>query len=73
VGGVPVLAEGQNIWLEGGARPVELAAMVKAGTGNKAAYAKLPTVTERGPTGGHPDDGPGDGRGELHRVANWTS
>ncbi len=35
---------GQNIWLEGGARPVELAAMVKAGTENKAAYKALPAV-----------------------------
>jgi putative spermidine/putrescine transport system substrate-binding protein len=35
---------GQNIWLEGGARPVELPAMVKAGTENKAAYAQLPVV-----------------------------
>jgi putative spermidine/putrescine transport system substrate-binding protein len=37
--------KGQNIWLQGGARPVELAAMVKAGTVNKAAYKKLPKVT----------------------------
>ncbi len=36
--------QGQNIWLEGGARPVELAAMAKAGTENKAAYKSLPTV-----------------------------
>ncbi len=36
---------GQNIWLKGGARPVELAAMVKAGTANKAAYKALPKVT----------------------------
>ncbi|MBV8396290.1 MAG: hypothetical protein JO064_08535 [Actinobacteria bacterium] len=35
---------GQNIWLEGGARPVELAAMVEAGTENKAAYNALPPV-----------------------------
>ncbi|HVC87009.1 MAG TPA: ABC transporter substrate-binding protein [Gaiellaceae bacterium] len=35
---------GQNIWLEGGARPVELGAMVKAGTENKAAYKALPAV-----------------------------
>jgi putative spermidine/putrescine transport system substrate-binding protein len=38
-------AQGQNIWLKGGARPVELAAMVKAGTANKAAYKALPKVT----------------------------
>jgi putative spermidine/putrescine transport system substrate-binding protein len=38
-------AKGQNIWLEGGARPVTLAAMVKAGTQNKKAYKSLPKVT----------------------------
>jgi putative spermidine/putrescine transport system substrate-binding protein len=37
--------EGQNIWLEGGARPIELPALVKAGTENKAAYKALPAVT----------------------------
>jgi putative spermidine/putrescine transport system substrate-binding protein len=37
-------AQGQNIWLEGYARPVELQAMVKNGTVNKTAYAKLPKV-----------------------------
>jgi putative spermidine/putrescine transport system substrate-binding protein len=36
--------KGQNIWLKGGARPVTLAAMVKAGTVNMAAYKKLPKV-----------------------------
>ncbi len=37
--------KGQNIWLKGGARPVELAAMVKAKTENAKAYAALPKVT----------------------------
>jgi putative spermidine/putrescine transport system substrate-binding protein len=37
-------AQGQNIWLEGYARPVELQAMVKNGTVNRAAYGKLPKV-----------------------------
>jgi putative spermidine/putrescine transport system substrate-binding protein len=37
--------QGQNIWLEGGARPIELPAMAKAGTENKAAYKALPAVT----------------------------
>ena len=37
-------AAGQNIWLEGYARPVELQAMAKNGTVDKAAYAKLPKV-----------------------------
>lgn len=38
--------QGQNIWLQGYARPVELAAMVSAGTADKAAYAKLPAVQQ---------------------------
>jgi len=37
-------AQGQNIWLQGYARPVELQAMVKNGTVDKAAYKKLPKV-----------------------------
>jgi putative spermidine/putrescine transport system substrate-binding protein len=37
--------KGQNIWLKGGARPVTLAAMVAAGTANKAALKALPKVT----------------------------
>jgi putative spermidine/putrescine transport system substrate-binding protein len=37
--------EGQNIWLEGGARPIELPAMTKAGTENKKANSALPKVT----------------------------
>ena len=36
--------EGQNIWLQGFARPVRLDAMTKAGTVDKAAVAKLPEV-----------------------------
>jgi putative spermidine/putrescine transport system substrate-binding protein len=36
---------GQNLWLEGGARPVEQAAMTSNGTINTAAASKLPTVT----------------------------
>jgi putative spermidine/putrescine transport system substrate-binding protein len=34
--------EGQNIWLQGFARPVRLDAMVKAGTADQEAVAKLP-------------------------------
>jgi putative spermidine/putrescine transport system substrate-binding protein len=34
--------EGQNLWLKGAARPVRAAAMVTAGTIDKAAYAALP-------------------------------
>jgi putative spermidine/putrescine transport system substrate-binding protein len=37
--------EGQNLWLKGGARPVRAAAMEKAGTIDKSAYAALPTAT----------------------------
>jgi putative spermidine/putrescine transport system substrate-binding protein len=37
--------EGQNIWLQGFARPVRLPAMVEAGTVDKEALAKLPQVT----------------------------
>lgn len=40
--------KGQNLWLKGGARPVTLAAMVKAKTVNKAAYKALPKVTNLG-------------------------
>jgi putative spermidine/putrescine transport system substrate-binding protein len=36
--------QGQNIWLGGSARPVRADAMVKAGTIDKAAFAKLPEV-----------------------------
>jgi putative spermidine/putrescine transport system substrate-binding protein len=33
---------GQNLWLEGGARPIELSNLVSSGMVNKAAYAALP-------------------------------
>jgi putative spermidine/putrescine transport system substrate-binding protein len=36
---------GQNLWLQGGARPVEQAAMQSNGSIDKAAAAKLPSVT----------------------------
>jgi putative spermidine/putrescine transport system substrate-binding protein len=36
--------QGQNLWLQGGARPIEADAMVKAGTIDKAAYSALPPV-----------------------------
>ena len=36
--------EGQNLWLKGGARPVRLEAMTKAGTADAAAAAALPKV-----------------------------
>ena len=37
-------ADGQNGWLKGFARPIELPAMMKSGTANKAYGALLPTV-----------------------------
>lgn len=36
--------EGQNLWLKGGARPIRLDAMTKAGTANKAYLAALPVM-----------------------------
>lgn len=41
--------EGQNLWLEGGARPIRLDAMVKAKKQNKTAFAMLP-ATPKGVT-----------------------
>ncbi|MER5472896.1 extracellular solute-binding protein [Streptomyces sp. NPDC002935] len=38
-------AEGQNLWLKGYARPVLMPALEKAGTLDKTAAAKLPTVS----------------------------
>jgi putative spermidine/putrescine transport system substrate-binding protein len=36
--------EGQNLWLEGAARPIEMQALISAGTINKTAQAALPAV-----------------------------
>ncbi len=36
--------EGQNLFLEGGTRPIELPSLVSAGTEDKTAYAALPPV-----------------------------
>jgi putative spermidine/putrescine transport system substrate-binding protein len=36
---------GQNLWLQGKARPIELPALVSAGTVDKTAYSALPQVT----------------------------
>ena len=36
---------GQNLWLKGGARPVRMDAMTKAGTVDKAAADALPKVS----------------------------
>ena len=35
---------GQNLWLQGSARPIELASLVKDGTVDKAAFAALPAA-----------------------------
>lgn len=47
--------EGQNLWLEGEARPIEMNALISAGTINKTAQAALPPVPGSGalqlPTG----------------------
>ena len=40
---------GQNGWLKGGARPIRLAAMQKAGTADKAALAAIPAVDDSKP------------------------
>lgn len=37
-------AQGQNLWLQGGARPVEADAMIKNGTIDETAYKALPPV-----------------------------
>ncbi len=37
--------QGQNLWLKGGARPVRLEAMIKAGTADAALASALPAVT----------------------------
>jgi putative spermidine/putrescine transport system substrate-binding protein len=39
---------GQNLWLQGAARPIELASLVKGGTVDKKAYAALPTAPKGG-------------------------
>ncbi|HET9079859.1 MAG TPA: ABC transporter substrate-binding protein [Trebonia sp.] len=43
-------AEGQNLWLEGGTRPVELQTLVASGTEDKKAYDALPQVPAGGVT-----------------------
>jgi len=62
-------AKGQNIWLEGGARPVELSWMVKTGKENKAAYAKLPPV--KSPPKAYPTASQAANASSAV-AANWT-
>jgi putative spermidine/putrescine transport system substrate-binding protein len=52
--------EGQNLWLEGAARPIEMSALTSAGTINKSAAAALPAV-------------PGSGTLQLPTTAEQTS
>jgi putative spermidine/putrescine transport system substrate-binding protein len=40
--------EGQNLWLQGEARPIEMSALISAGTINKTAQAALPSVPGSG-------------------------
>ena len=52
--------EGQNLFLEGSTRPIELPSLVSAGTVDKTAYAALPPV-------------PGSGTLQLPTVAQQTT
>ncbi|WP_459983488.1 ABC transporter substrate-binding protein [Nocardioides sp. AN3] len=60
--------EGQNLLLSGGVRPVRAAAMLKAGTIDKAAYAKLPP-TSAAPIRPTPQD---DAKAAAYLDANWS-
>jgi putative spermidine/putrescine transport system substrate-binding protein len=42
--------QGQNLFLEGSTRPIELSSLVSAGTVNKTAYDALPSVPGSSPT-----------------------
>jgi putative spermidine/putrescine transport system substrate-binding protein len=59
---------GQNLWLQGGARPVEQQTMTTNGTVDKAAAAKLPAVT------GTPTflSGPQSTDAANYLAANWA-
>lgn len=61
--------EGQNGWLQGGARPVRADAMVAAGTIDEAAYAALPQVsgTPQVPTAEQVT------AGNEYLAANWAA
>jgi len=63
-------ALGQNIWLKGGARPVELAWLVKSKKVNTAAYKKLPPVKH--PPKGYPSTAQASAASAAV-AANWTS
>ena len=60
--------EGQNLWLKGGARPVRMDAMTKAGTIDGAAAAALPPVTGT-PVFLSPDQATA---AQTYLAANWA-
>jgi putative spermidine/putrescine transport system substrate-binding protein len=60
---------GQNLWLEGFARPIELPTLVAAGTVNKAAYAALPPAPSGSVT--FPTEAQ-QAAAEAVVSANWT-
>ena len=59
---------GQNLWLKGGARPVRMDAMTKAGTIDKALASKLPAVTGTPIT---PTDAQAT-KAKTYLASNWT-
>ncbi len=61
--------EGQNLWLEGGARPVRFDAMKEAGTLDEAAAAALPAV-EGTPVVPTPEDSES---GKTYLAENWAN
>ncbi|MFL6112726.1 MAG: ABC transporter substrate-binding protein [Catenulispora sp.] len=63
-------SQGQNIWLKGFARPVELQAMVSKGTVDKTAYSKLPAVAT--PATAFPTPAQATAAGSIV-ASNWTS
>jgi putative spermidine/putrescine transport system substrate-binding protein len=63
-------ALGQNIWLKGGARPVELSWLVSSKKVNESAYKKLPPVKH--PPKGYPTAAQNTAA-SSYVSANWTS
>ena len=61
--------EGQNLWLKGGARPIRMDAMTKAGTIDAAAAAALPAV-EGTPVVPSQADAES---GKTYLTANWAN
>ena len=63
-------ALGQNLWLKGGARPVELSWLVSSKKVNESAYKKLPPVKH--PPTGYPTTAQNTAA-SSYVAANWTS